>query len=251
MSTLSIVILLAVAAIAAGAIFSPKFRQLLRIRGGKAVDAGTTALEKEQDQYKVLVAKIPAQRTSVATTKAGAVIAQKKLAALTTKLGAIETEFKQADAQKAPANVVAAIEADYAATEQAIEAQKVIATEAAQIADEALQALEATTKALSKFQSRIEQDANKVELKKSLEMAAAARQELKDIQTEISGAGQASAEIDKELEIARAKNDMSKGSSTDQAREQLAEQAAASAAGARLRAKLGMGAASSETSETK
>ena len=40
---------------------------------------------------------------------------------------------------------------------------------------------------------------------------------------------------------------MSKGSSTDQAREQLAEQAAASAAGARLRAKLGMGAASSET----
>ncbi len=247
MSTLSIVILLAVAGVIAGAIFSPKFRQLLRIRGGKAVDAGTTALEKEQDQYKMLVAKIPAQRTSVATTKAGAVIAQKKLAALTTKLGAIETEFKAADAQKAPATVVAAIEADYAATEQAIEAQKVIATEAAQIADEALQALEATTKALSKFQSRIEQDANKVELKKSLEMAAAARQELKDIQTEISGAGQASAEIDKELEIARAKNDMSKGSSTDQAREQLAEQAAASAAGARLRAKLGMGAASSET----
>ncbi|MFA7340934.1 MAG: hypothetical protein WC028_29390, partial [Candidatus Obscuribacterales bacterium] len=39
MSTLSIVILLAVAGVIAGAIFSPKFRQLLRIRGGKAVDA--------------------------------------------------------------------------------------------------------------------------------------------------------------------------------------------------------------------
>ena len=249
MSTLSIVILLVVAGIVTGAIFSPKFRQLLRIRGGKAVDAGTTALEKEQDQYKVLVAKIPAQRTSVATTKAGAVIAQKKLATLITKLGDIETEFKQADAVKAPADVVAAIEADYVATEQAIEAQKVIATEAAQIADEALQALEATSKALGKFASRIEQDSNKVELKKSLEMAAVARQELKDIQTEISGAGQDSTEIDKELEIARAKNDMSKGSTTDQAREQLAEQAAASAAGARLRAKLGMG-TSSEAAPT-
>ncbi len=247
MSTVSIALILTAIAFIGGAIFSPKFRQLLRIRGGKAVDAGTTALEKQQDQYQVLVAKIPAQRTSVATTKAGAVIGKNKLNALNTKLGDIETEFKQADAQKAPANVVAAIEADYAATEQAIEAQKVIATEAAQIADEALQALEATTKALSKFKDRIEQDANKVELKKSLEMAANARQELKDIQTEISGAGQASAEIDKELEIARAKNDMSKGSSTDQAREQLAEQAAASAAGARLRAKLGMGAAAATT----
>ena len=247
MSTLSIVILLAVAGVIAGAIFSPKFRQLLRIRGGKAVDAGTTALEKEQDQYKQLVAKIPAQRDSVARTKAGAVIAQKKLGTLTEKLASIEAEYKQADAVKAPADVVAAIEADYTETEAAIEAQKKIASEAAAVADEALKALEETTKALGKFKSRIEQDANKVDLKASLEMAAAARQELKDIQTEISGAGQASAEIDRALEEARAKNDMSKGSTTDQAREKLAEQVAANAGRDRLRAKLGMGAASSET----
>ena len=247
MSTLSIVILLVVAGVIAGAIFSPKFRQLLRIRGGKAVDAGTTALEKEQDQYKQLVAKIPAQRDSVARTKAGAVIAQKKLGTLNEKLAGIEAEYKQADNMKAPADVVAAIEADYTETEAAIEAQKKIASEAAAIADEALKALEETTKALGKFKSRIEQDANKVDLKASLEMAAAARQELKDIQTEISGAGQASAEIDRALEEARAKNDMSKGSTTDQAREKLAEQVAANAGRDRLRAKLGMGAASSET----
>lgn len=134
MSTLSIVILLAVAGVIAGAIFSPKFRQLLRIRGGKAVDAGTTALEKEQDQYKVLVAKIPAQRDSVARTKAGAVIAQKKLGTLTEKLASIEAEYKQADTAKAPADVVAAIEADYTETEAAIEAQKKIASEAAAVA---------------------------------------------------------------------------------------------------------------------
>ena len=108
--------------------------------------------------------------------------------------------------------------------------------------------LEETTKALGKFKSRIEQDANKVDLKASLEMAAAARQELKDIQTEISGAGQASAEIDRALEEARAKNDMSKGSTTDQAREKLAEQVAAAAGRDRLRAKLGMGTAASSES---
>ncbi len=61
------------------------------------------------------------------------------------------------------------------------------------------------------------------------------------MKTEISAAGSASAEIDKELEIARAKNDMSKGSTTDQARAELAEKAAASSAGDRLRAKLAMG----------
>ncbi|CAN5377266.1 hypothetical protein BH11CYA1_BH11CYA1_38570 [soil metagenome] len=240
MSTLSIIIILAVVAVIAGAAFSPKFRQLLRIRGGKAVDSGTSALEKEQDQYKLLVAKIPAQRDSVARTKAGAVIANKKLTTLGDKLTAIEAEYKQADQMKAPADVVGAIEADYAATEAAIADQKKIAAEASAVADEALKALEETTKALGKFKSRIEQDANKVDLKASLDMAAAARQELKDIQTEISGAGQASSEIDRALEEARAKNDMSKGSTTDQAREKLAEQVAANAGRDRLRAKLNM-----------
>jgi hypothetical protein len=40
---------------------------------------------------------------------------------------------------------------------------------------------------------------------------------------------------------------MSKGSTTDQAREKLAEQVAANAGRDRLRSKLGMGTASSET----
>jgi len=227
--TITTLIILAVAAVAAGAIFSPKFRQLLRIRGGKAVDAGSTALEKEKDQYNQLVAKLPKQRDSVAKTKANATLAQKRLNELETKLGEIEGEFKLAESQKA----------DYAATEAAIATQKAVATEAASIADEALKALEETTKALAKFKSRIEADGNKVELTQALETAATARQELADIKTQISGAGQASAEIDRALEEARAKNDMSKGSTTDQAREKLKEQAAAASAKDRLRAKIG------------
>jgi len=240
MSTLSIILILGAIAFVAALAFSPAFRQLFRIRSGKAIDAGSSALEKQQDQYKLLTSRIPAQRNSVATTKAGAVIAQKKLNALTEKLTALETEFKAADTQKAPADVVSAIEAEYASTEAAITEQKTIATEAANVADEALKALEQTVKALAKFATQIERDSNKVELKKSLEIAAESRQQLNDMKTEISGAGAASAQIDKELEIARAKNDMSKGSSTDQARQELAEKAAASDAGSRLRAKLGM-----------
>jgi hypothetical protein len=251
MSTIAILAILAAVAVAGGLVFSPKFRQLFRIRVGGAVDQGTSALEKEKDHYNQLVAKIPAQRDSVARTKAGAVIANRKLTQLTEKLAGIEAEYKQADAVKADATVLAAIEADFAATEAAIEEQKKIAAESANIADEALKALEETTKALGKFKSRIEQDANKVDLKDSLEMAARARQELKDIQTEISGAGQASAEIDRALEEARAKNDMSKGSTTDQAREKLAEQVTNNAARERLRSKLGMGDAPASTDAAK
>jgi len=250
MSTLSIILILGAIAFVAALAFSPAFRQLFRIRSGKAIDAGSSALEKQQDQYKLLTSRIPAQRNSVATTKAGAVIAQKKLNALTEKLTALETEFKAADTQKAPADVVSAIEAEYASTEAAITEQKTIATEAANVADEALKALEQTVKALAKFATQIERDSNKVELKKSLEIAAESRQQLNDMKTEISGAGAASAQIDKELEIARAKNDMSKGSSTDQAREEIAANAAAAAAGSRLRAKLGMNTEASSTNGT-
>ena len=238
MDPITLIIGLVIVGVVAGAIFSPKFRQLLRIRGGKAVDAGSSALEKQEDQYNQLVAKLPKQRESVAKTKANATIAQKRLGELQTKLGEIEGEFKLAEAQKAPDDVTNAIADDYATTEAAIATQKTVAAEAASIADEALKALEETTKALAKFKDRIAADANKVELTKALETAASARQELADIKTQISGAGQASAEIDRALEEARAKNDMSTGSTTDQAREKLKEQAAASSAKDRLRAKL-------------
>ncbi|GEM_PF-1139834 len=90
MSTVSIALILGAITLVAALAFSPSFRQLFRIRSGKAIDAGTTALEKEQDQYKLLTARIPAQRNSVATTKAGAVIAQKKLNGLTEKLTGLE-----------------------------------------------------------------------------------------------------------------------------------------------------------------
>ena len=51
--TITTLIILAVAAVAAGAIFSPKFRQLLRIRGGKAVDAGSTEIGRASCRERV------------------------------------------------------------------------------------------------------------------------------------------------------------------------------------------------------
>jgi hypothetical protein len=240
MSALLTIALIIAAAIAAGAIFSPKFRQMLRIRGGKAVDASTTALEKQQDSYDQLVARLPKNRAAVAQTKANAVIQQRKLTDLQTKLDGLKKEYKLANDQQANATTTTAIETDFAETKAAIEAQTAVATEAGNIANEALNALEQTTKALGKFKDQIERDGNKVQLKEALELTAATRNELNDIKTQISGAGQASATIDKELETARAANDMSKGSAVDQDRAALQEKAAASSARDELRASLGL-----------
>lgn len=236
-------------AIAAGAIFSPKFRQMLRIRGGKAVDGATTALEKETDQYNQLVAKLPAQRTSVAKTKANATIQQKTLDGLNTKLASLESEFKTADAAKAEASVVEAITSEYASVEAQIADQKKVVELAVSAANEAVKAYEQTARDLGKFKDRIAADGNKVDLADALKVAADARNEMRDMQSQISAAGSASAEIDKKLETARAELEMGNGSSTDQARARLQETAAANDAAARLRAKLGT--APSSTTETK
>ena len=240
MSTTNLLIILAVIGVGAAVAFIPSVRQLFRIRGGKVVDAGTSALEKEEDSYKQLVARLPKNRDAVARTKANAVIQERKLTDLQTKLEGLKKEYKLANDQNAPEATKTAIETDFANTKSAIENQTVVAAEAKKVATEALTALEQTTAALSKFKDQIEADGNKVQLKEALELTAATRNELNDIKTQISGAGQASATIDRELETARAKNDMSKGSAVDQDRAALQEKAAASAARDELRASLGI-----------
>ena len=240
MSTTNLLIILAVIGVGAAVAFIPSVRQLFRIRGGKIVDAGTTALEKEEDSYKQLVARLPKNRDAVARTKANAVIQERKLTDLQTKLEGLKKEYKLANDQNAPEATKTAIETDFANTKAAIENQATVAAEAKKVATEALTALEQTTKALAKFKDQIEADGNKVQLKEALELTAATRNELNDIKTQISGAGQASATIDRELETARAKNDMSKGSAVDQDRAALQEKAAASAARDELRASLGL-----------
>lgn len=240
MSTANLLILLAVGGLAAAVIFIPSVRQLFRVRGGKVVDAGTTALEKEQDSYNQLVARLPKNRDAVARTKANAVIQQRKLADLQKQLDGLKADYKLAHDQNATEAAMSAIESNFASTKAQIETQTAVATEANSVANEALTALEQTTKALGKFKDQIEADGNKVQLKEALELTAATRNELNDIKTQISGAGQASATIDKELETARAKNDMSKGSAVDQELAAIHEKAASSSARDELRASLGI-----------
>ena len=82
--------------------------------------------------------------------------------------------------------------------------------------------------------ARIEADGRKAELTEALNISAQARQEAKDMASSLSRAGEASRQIDADLEAARAANELAKGTQTEQELEQLREKAAAKAARARL-----------------
>ena len=140
MSTTNLLIILAVIGVGAAVAFIPSVRQLFRIRGGKVVDAGTSALEKEEDSYKQLVARLPKNRDAVARTKANAVIQERKLTDLQTKLEGLKKEYKLANDQNAPEATKTAIETDFANTKAAIENQATVAAEAKKVATEALTA---------------------------------------------------------------------------------------------------------------
>ena len=242
MDPITLIIILAVVGVGAGLVFSPKFRQLLRIQSGKAIDGASTALEKEKDEYNQLMAKLPTQRSAVQRVMGNASLAKKDLAAKEADVTRTKQEFSEAKGLGASEAALDELATKFAAAEAAVEEQKKIVADATQAADEARNALDATTKALAKFAARIEADGRKAELTQALNISAQARQEAKDIASSLSRAGEASRKIDSDLEAARAANELAKGTQTEQEIEQLREKAAAKAARAKLEGNTGGGA---------
>jgi hypothetical protein len=245
MDPITLAILIAVGLFAAGMIFSSNFRNkvltTLRIKSNAALDAATTPLEREKDEYNQLMAKLPAQRAAVQKVMANSNIAKKDLDAATAAVAQAEKDYKEAKGLGASEDALNELAAKYDAAGATVEEQKKVVTEAGAAADEARNALDATTKALAKFSARIEADGRKTELASALKVSADARQQARDINSQLSKAGEASRQIDKQLEEARAANDLAKGSQTEQELQALREKAAANAARAKLDAKLGGG----------
>jgi hypothetical protein len=235
---IEILIGIAVVGIGGGLIFSPKFRQMLRIRTGKAVDAATTAIEKEQDEYDQLVAKLPAQRTAVAKVIAAAGLAAADMRRLQDESTRVKSEYQQAKLLGASEAALDDLGTQYQHTLDAIQSKKEECTIANQAANEARETLDQTVAALKRFAAKVESDKGKAELTKALEVAADARQKAGDINSALSRAGQQSRVVDEQLEQARAANELSKGSQTEQELANLREKAAGQSGRAKLDAML-------------
>ncbi len=151
------------------------------------------------------------------------------------------TKQKYATAKQLGASEAAldSLGADFTAATQAVVAQKAVVEAAVAASTEARNALEATIKAIQKFGDQVESDQNKAELTAALKTTADARQATQDINNQISQAGAAHHEVDRQLEEARAANELSKGSATDIELADLEEKAAAKSGRDALEASLG------------
>jgi phage shock protein A len=242
MSPITLIILIVVGAFAAAMIFSKEFRnkvlQTLRIRANDALDGATTPLEREKDEFNKLMAKLASQRAAVAKVMANARLAQKELDAEIAEVERIEREYKEAKALGASEAALNELASKFAAAELAVEEQKKIVIDANAAAEEARQALDATVKALKKFEAQIQSDEQKAALTDALKTAAEARTAASEINSSLSKAGQYHRDIEKELEEARAAAELSKGTATEQELERLREQAAQKAAREKLEGKL-------------
>ena len=114
-----------------------------------------------------------------------------------------------------------------------------IASELNDAEEEAISALEETTTALKRFGSQVEQGRAKAELAKALDVAAEARENSRTMKDSISRAGSAAREIDRALEEARARNELSKGSRSDRELEEYRRQSATKSARSALDALTG------------
>jgi len=224
---------------AGGAIFSPKFRQLLRIRGGNAIDSATSAIEKEQDAFEQLKKKLPAQREMVTKVMAASNMAKSELDRRNTALEQVKGQFAQAKKLGASDAALDDLGSKFKTLKDAVDDQQKVLAEAQSTADEARHSLDQTIAAMQKFGQKVETDKSKAELAAALRVTAEARQSAQDITSALSAAGSASKEVDRQLEEARAANQLSKGTSTDQELAKLDEKAAAATGRAELEALLG------------
>ncbi|MBI5172785.1 MAG: hypothetical protein HY986_07845 [Candidatus Melainabacteria bacterium] len=206
-------IILGLLVVGAGVIIGfPKVRQALRIKINNAAEGSTSAIERLEDTYESLLAKLPKQKQAVAKAQAGASDAQKQLVAAEAALVEIEERHSTALGLGASEEALGVLEDQYSEQEALIEELKANAQEASKLAGEALKALEATAQKLKKFEREVESAGRKAELTEAYRVANQVSAELGTINSSLSKAGQAARQVDMELETARAESQLNQGS---------------------------------------
>lgn len=224
---IEILILVAVLAFVSAFAFSPRFRQMLRIRGGNAVDSMTTTIEKEKDVYRQLMNQLPVQREAVSSVMARSSIAEKDLETAKQTVESAFSEYNEAKGLGASDQALDALAVKWEDAKEAVEAAEELLNEMHAAEEEATDELEKTINSLKKFEKQIEKDEAKSELATALKISAAAREQSGGLRSKISEAGKHSRTVDLELEKARAANNLSKGSKVDRELEDLSEKAKA------------------------
>ena len=242
MITFNLTTILVLAALAVVVLYFtwPAFRQMLQIKGGKAVSGATKASEKQRHEHQRLTAELNRQLDNVASAKASATQAEKDVAAAEAQVEKLTGQYKTAVTGNASEDAKNAIAGNIAKAKASVTSKRAAANEAAKIAAQAVEALDQTREALKDFADQIQDTEQKEALTAVLNTAADASLALKNIKDRLSAAGEAARQADTDLEKARAKNDLAQGSDTDREIAKIEKDAAAAAERARLDAELGI-----------
>ena len=237
---LTTIIILAVVAVVVLYFTWPAFRQMLQIKGNKAVSGATTASEKQKHEYQRLTAQLNQQLDNVAAAQAGATTAEQDVTTAKAEVTKLTNQYKLATQANADEAVLNELASKVARAKTAVTTKEATAAEAAKVAHEAVEALDETREALKDFAGQIQDTEQKEALTRVLNTSAAASQSLRDIKDRLGAAGEASRQADADLAKARAKAGLSKGTATEQAISKIEKDAAAKAAREALDKELGI-----------
>ena len=242
MITFNLTTILVLAAIAVVVLYFtwPAFRQMLQIKGGNAVSGATKASEKQRHEHQRLTAELNRQLDNVAAAKASATQAEKDVAAAEAQVTKLTGQYKIAVQGNASEDAKNTIAGNIAKAKASVTSKRAAANGAAEIAAQAVEALDQTREALKDFADQIQDTEQKEALTAVLNTAADASLALKNIKDRLSAAGEAARQADTDLEKARAKNELAQGSDTDREIAKIEKDAAAAAERARLDAELGI-----------
>ena len=227
-----------VLAVVVGAIFSPAFRQLLRIRSSAAVKNGSTAVEKEKDIINQLMAKLPAQRSAVASVMANVDAAQRAYDNKKKEADQLFAKYQQYKGMNASADVLTQTSTQWQAAKNALPTLEQVLAEAHKNADEAQKALNSTIEALKKEQSNIQSDEAKAQLAAAIRQNAQVQQQLADLKNGLGAMADARKEVDADLDKARAEGKLAQGTDADREMAELDEKAAAQTAQSSIEAEI-------------
>lgn len=225
MSTTVTLVLIAIAAFGVLFAFWPKFRQMVGIKGNKAVDGMTTAIEKEKHIYQGLVKQVGANRIRVTNITGDYRHEVNQLGSLQTAAGKAQADYDLACDHNMPKAVQDEKFSDFQEANKAVEAQRSVVEQFAAAEKAPRRPLEDSVKALKKIETQISSDEAKAELKGVYEGAAAAIEAASSVDSAFSELKQSSEQVDRELERAKARLEGAQGNDADREFEELSEQA--------------------------
>lgn len=238
METIFAVAAVVAVAVIAGAIFSPRFRQALRIWGDKGLSKTSTPVERAKDRVKQAIDKLPTQRELVARLMTAADNASSAVTDKEAEADRLLTKYQTAASANATPETQNTLKLQWKRANDAVPTLRDAAAAAQSAAADAQAELEGFIELIQTSQDGVAQLESDANLAAILRETTAFRQRVNDLK---SGLGDMAADqkaIKDELATARNASELSKGSAAEREMQQIERQVQVNDADAEIAAAL-------------